>query len=120
MRKTKQRGVIRGLVLRTDRPLDKDEILRQAKLQVPTIGDSTVYRILREMQEDGTALVLTGPGNRLYYESASWPRHHHGFCRTCWRAFCVHVFIDVRAMVPPDFVLEGQELQLYGCCQECR
>ncbi len=119
-RKSKQRDTIRALLLGSERPLDKGEVLREAQAQVPTIGASTIHRVLRELEESQVLRIVVGPGQRRYYESASWPQHHHGFCRLCRRAFCVRAKIDVRAMVPADFVLEGEILYLFGCCRECR
>lgn len=118
-RNSKQRDTIRTLLLGSERPLDSGEVLRQAQARVPTLGLSTVYRVLRELQLREVIRPLIGPGQKLYYEAAESPEHHHSFCRHCQRAFCVRATIDVDAMVPAGFVLERQVLYLFGYCRAC-
>lgn len=118
-RKSKQRDTIRALLLASERPLDSEEVLRQAQARVPTLGKSTVYRVLRELQLGKTIRPLIGPGQKLYYEGAQSPEHYHFFCRRCERAFCVHATIDVHAMVPAGFILEREVLYLFGYCRAC-
>lgn len=118
-RKSKQRDTISALLLASERPLDSDEVLRQAQARVPTLGKSTVYRVLRELQLRQAIRPLIGPDQKLYYESAESREHHHCFCRRCERAFCVHATIDVRDMVPAGFILEREVLYLFGYCRAC-
>lgn len=117
-RKSIQRDTIRSLLLNSNRPLDSEELWRLAKARVPTVGRSTVYRVLRRLEEGKVIQTLIGPGQKLYYEVLQGP-HHHSFCRKCEVAFCVHATLDVAAMVPAGFVLEDQVLFLLGCCSVC-
>jgi len=131
LRKSRQRDSIRALLLASERPLDCDELLAQAQARIPTIGRSTIYRVLRQLTEMAVIEIVIGPGQRLYYEPAGQTRHlyyepagqtrhPHGFCRQCQRAFCVREALEVRHMVPANFILEDELVYLYGQCGMCR
>ncbi|MEL7073154.1 MAG: transcriptional repressor, partial [Planctomycetota bacterium] len=61
-RDTAQQRAIREVCQSTSRPLSIDEILRLAQSDVPSLGQRTVYRIVRRMVEDGLLVPVAVSG----------------------------------------------------------
>lgn len=120
-RQTKQKSAIRVVLSAARRPMSPQEVLEEARRQVPEISMATVYRNLKALVETDELRSVELPGDSPRYElaSAASVHHHHFQCRVCGRVFDLHgCTIDLRAMLPPDFVLERHEITLYGRCGE--
>ena len=122
-RLTKQKTAIRSVLEAARRPLSPQEILDEARRQVPELGIATVYRNLKSMLELDEIHVVELPGDSARYELASVAsvHHHHFQCTVCSRVFDLHACgLDLAAMIPPGFTLERHEITLYGRCAEHR
>lgn len=120
-RTTRQRLAIRRALERLARPLSPQELLDEARQEVPAIGLATVYRAVRALVADGVVLAVELPGEPARYELAGSAHHHHFRCRSCDRVFEVAGCPPgLAALVPAGFELERHELVLYGRCGECR
>lgn len=119
-RKTRQRDAIRSAVSGARRPVGPGEVLQAAQSDVPKLGLATVYRNLRQMQEDGELTAVEVPGQGTLYEPAGLKHHHHFCCRECGKVFDVQGCPgNLDGLVPAGFRLESHELLLYGLCQGC-
>jgi len=123
MRSTRQRDAIREILRESHRPLSPNELLDLAGHRVPTLGIATVYRTIKLLVEEGTAVPVELPGEPARYEhreAASTP-HHFFRCDICGRAFDVGGGADdLQYLVPTGFSLRKHVLVLYGLCAECR
>lgn len=119
-RKTQQRQALRQAIRLAGRPLSPQEILQEAKTQIPSLGIATVYRNIRSLIDEGWLQEVELPGKPNRYEVAGKNHHHHFHCTTCDRVYdvddCPGSFKD---LTPQGFHLEAHELILYGTCRDC-
>lgn len=119
-RSTRQRSAIRAAIDAAQRPLSPQEVLAASQTAVAGLGLATVYRNLKLLVEAGEIQQVTLPGDSARYEPARQAHHHHFQCTRCQRVFDVHHCPgDMAHMAPAGFLVEGHELTLYGCCQDC-
>jgi Fur family ferric uptake transcriptional regulator len=123
MRSTRQRDAIREVLKDTHRPLSPNELLDLASNRVPTLGIATVYRTIKLLVEEGTAIPVELPGEPARYEhreAASTP-HYFFRCDVCGRVYDVDGSVDnLRTLVPGGFALRKHVMVLYGTCKDCR
>ena len=120
-RDTRQRGAIRRVFMRVERPLTPDEVLEYGQRIVPSLGLATVYRNVKALAAEGWLSEVDLPGGGLRYELAERPHHHHFLCRSCHQAFDVHRCPnEVEGLAPEGFEVDGHELILFGRCAACR
>lgn len=121
-RKTRQRDAIRTVMEKAARPLGPEEIHRDAKRLVPSLGLATVYRRLKKLVADADVMPVHLPGQSARYElSVAAARHHHHFhCDTCERVFDVEGCPPgIDQLAPPSFNIKSHEIVLYGTCASC-
>ena len=121
-RSTTQREAIRDALREASGPLLPEEILAAARDACETLGQATVYRALRTLEESGdVAKVIVGDGRPRF--EAKRAHHHHFHCRKCERVFdidgCVSSPASLGKNLPSGFELEGHEVVLFGVCAEC-
>jgi Fur family ferric uptake transcriptional regulator len=120
-RRTRQKIAVLTVLDEAQAPLSPAQIQTRAQHYVPTIGQATVYRILKSLLEREAISTVQLPGESPLYEMAG-KRHHHFFrCRGCEQMYEV-VGCDtlLKRLVPPGFALEAHEVYLLGLCAECR
>ena len=121
LRHTQQRAAIRSALERAGRPLSPQELLAEARREVPEIGQATVYRAIKAMVAEKQAVEVKVPGEPDRYEAAGKHHHHHFLCRACNRMFEMEGCPgNLQKMAPSGFSVEGHELTLYGRCPSCR
>jgi Fur family ferric uptake transcriptional regulator len=119
-RSTRQRTAIRNTLERLARPLSPQEILDEARADVPGLGIATVYRTLKALVELEVLVVVDLPGEPPRYELSGMKHHHHFRCVGCDRVFEVAGCPKgLAGMVPRGFALLHHELVLYGQCVGC-
>ena len=121
-RDTPQQRAIREVCQSASRPLSIDEIFDFAKSEVPSLGQRTVYRIVRRMEQDGILVPVAVSGQADRYELAdiAASHHHHFHCTVCDRMFDVNGCVGkLASLVPKGFTLEDHELTLRGRCESC-
>ncbi|MED5321928.1 MAG: transcriptional repressor [Planctomycetota bacterium] len=121
-RDTAQQRAIREVCQSTSRPLSIDEILRLAQSDVPSLGQRTVYRIVRRMVEDGllVPVAVSGQPDRYEWAEVAASHHHHFHCTVCDRMFDVEGCVGkLASLLPRGFTLEDHELTLRGRCKSC-
>ncbi|MBW7907362.1 MAG: transcriptional repressor [Kiritimatiellae bacterium] len=120
-RNTQQRDAIRKVLQDANRPLSAQELLEAAQRHIPDLGLATIYRTLSSLCSEGYLAPLELPGSAIRYEVAKGEERCHFLCRTCNRMLKLPASPDsfpVRA--PKGFVVERQELTLFGQCADCR
>ncbi len=118
-RRTKQRSAILRVLREEGRPLTPEEILRQGKKEVPSLGMTTVYRSIRAMLDDGVLVGIQYPGQPTRYEVPA-PEHIHFICNRCRQVYDLPLPQEEATLsLPSGFVAEGHELIVYGRCPDC-
>lgn len=85
----------------------------------PTISRSTVYRVLGQMAEEGSACLLGLAGSDSRYDGDTRP-HGHARCRLCG---AIGDISPVPLEEPEDtggFLLEDCRVEYRGLCPRCR
>ena len=120
-RHTQQRTAIRSALDRVGRPLSPQELLAEARREVPDIGQATVYRAIKAMLEERQAVEVKVPGEPARYEASGKGHHHHFLCRACNRLFEMEGCPgNLQKLAPRGYTVEGHELTLYGRCPTCQ
>lgn len=120
LRHTQQRAAIRSALERAGRPLSPQELLAEARREVPEIGQATIYRAIKLLLEEGMAEEVKVPGEPDRYEAAGKHHHHHFLCRACNRMFEMEGCPgNLQKLAPAGYTVEGHELTLYGRCPTC-
>jgi Fur family ferric uptake transcriptional regulator len=84
------------------------------------LGLATVYRNLKRLVADGTAQIITLPGETPRYEISDSAHHHHFQCTTCRRVYDIPGCPgNLRRMAPHGFKVEHHDVTLYGRCSDC-
>jgi Fur family transcriptional regulator, ferric uptake regulator len=117
---TRQKLILGELFNSALRPLTAQEVCRQAKRRLPSLGLATVYRALRQFVSEGAIRVVQIPGVPPHYESAARNHHHFFLCQGCKQLFdlvgCVR---GLTTLVPDGFRVRHHEIVLYGQCADC-
>lgn len=119
-RQTAQRTAIRRVLEEADRPMSPAEVLEAARLIVPQLGLTTVYRTVNSLVETNWLAPVHLPGEATRYECAGKPLHYFFRCRGCGCVFDVPGRqTRLNEVVPPGFVASNHEVFFYGLCKAC-
>ena len=121
-RQTKQMQAIREAFVEAARPLSIDELHELAARDITSLGQRTVYRAVRKLEDAGEIVSVPVPGSADRYElaSAASTHHHHFHCTGCDRYFDIHGCPGgLNKLVPEGFTLEHHDLTLSGLCASC-
>lgn len=119
---SRQREAISQVLATGIGPLTAEEIHARAKPLCPRIGGRTVFRHLHKLVESGSLVKVSFPGQPPRYERPSTNHHPHLVCWGCTQVFdlpCETPEVISRCQVPPGFVVQGEEVVLYGWCPAC-
>lgn len=119
-RNTTQRRAIEKVFRLHDRPLSVAEVLNYGCKFVESLNQSTVYRNLKLLNNQGWLKRISHPSLGTMYERTGKGHHHHFHCRECKRVFelpgCA---LKKEGAVPDGFVVEEHEIYLFGVCPSC-
>ena len=121
-RKSSKRDIVLQVLTDIGRPLSPQEILVAAQGEAPTLGIATVYRNIRQLQDDGLIQPVELPGLALRYELAGKHHHHHFHCNGCGRVYEIEgcpFGEHPHANLPEGFEIEDHSVVVYGHCAEC-
>jgi Fur family ferric uptake transcriptional regulator len=103
--------------------LSPTEVWRQARQTLPGLTETTVYRTLDFLSENGLAWTTRLDKGHLVYEIAG-ARHHHLICRQCGDEMQVdHSLVKkiyARLEAASGYLLSDDHMALYGLCPVCR
>lgn len=121
-RQTQQKEIIRAALCRLGNHPTADMVYDAVHIEHPRISRATVYRVLNQMAENGSALKIsvTDAADRFDHNTF---RHSHAKCRVCGAVVDVpFVKLDLRRIAPmaEGFQITGYSLLLEGVCAECR
>lgn len=119
LRLTRQRMTIAETFFATDGHPTIEDIHQQARKRNPRIGQATVYRTLKLLQDSGLASASRFGGEMTRFESTSDDTHHdHLICTRCGRIveFFNPEIERLQEVVADDlgFTLTDHKQELYG------
>ena len=123
-RATNQRSLLLDILKQADGHLDADELFRRAKLKVPHISLSTVYRNLRLFKELGVITERHFVEEHHHYEVKPKADHHHLICLGCGQVteFDSGQIAKIAKEIglKYDFSVTGSDLHIEGYCPRCK
>jgi len=125
LKSTKQRRLIFEKFIMTQGHVSADGFCNVVKKADPSIGQATVYRMLKLLTESHIARKLEmGDGIGMYELNLGRDHHDHLICEKCFK--CVEFKDDaleelqIRLAGDHGFTLTGHKMFLYGLCAQCR
>ena len=119
-RDTRQRDSIWAVLVDSGRPLSVNELYVFARKKVAGLGIATVYRNLKELQEQGRIARVDLPEKPPRWEVVPESHHHHFLCRTCDRIYEIRDCPeDLMSLLPAGYTLESHDILLHGICSQC-
>lgn len=125
LRDTPQREMILAAFLNFEEHVTAEMLYDIVKKQDPSVGQATVYRMLKLLCEAGLSREVDfGDGVMRYEHSYNHPHHDHLICRTCGKTEeivdTVIEELQKRLAERFGFELTDHEMYLYGICSTCR
>lgn len=125
LRETPQRGLILDEFLKLEDHITAEQLYDIVKKRDRTVGQATVYRVLKLLVEGGLAREVDFGDGVMRYEHHYGHQHHdHLVCRRCGRTVevCDPVIEELqqRLAAQHGFSLLDHEMYLYGLCEKCR
>jgi len=125
LRDTPQRELILDTFLKSEEHISAEDLYDIVKKRDPSIGQATVYRMLKLLAEAGLARELDfGDCIKRYEHNYNHPHHDHLICRKCGKTVeVVEPQIEdfqKRVAEKYGFKLTDHSLYLYGYCANCR
>lgn len=123
LKRSEQREVILDALLRSDRHLSAEDLLRAVKRRHPDVGRTTVYRTLKLLTEAGLARELVIDG-QAHYERGYLREHHDHFICTSCGAILEFTSPDIERLQEEfaarlGFAIEAHRHEIYGRCARC-
>jgi Fe2+ or Zn2+ uptake regulation protein len=122
-RMTSQRLAILHTLRHAGRHLSPREVYRQAKQDLPTLTEPTVYRTLEFLAENGLARPSQTGNGHLVYEIAG-NDHHHLLCRSCGDELEVdHALLEElyrKLESDSGYVRIDSHMTFFGVCPNCQ
>lgn len=125
LRDTPQRELMLDEFLKKEEHTTAAELYDIVKQRDRTIGQATVYRVLKLICEAGLAREVDfGDGVMLYEHHYRHAHHDHLVCQGCGKIVevvdTVIEELQQRLAVQYGFQLTAHEMYLYGLCEKCR
>ena len=118
MASSDHRQSIQELLEKSKGPLSADQI--REILGHRSIGQATVYRLLKQGVEDGSYREVAFPNNPKRYELMTTEHRHYFLCQTCDRAYDVEGCLKyVSKLAPVGFEVHQHDILLHGRCLDC-
>ncbi len=122
-RVTAQRLAVLHVLRHSRVRLSPAEIYERARVTLPGLTETTVYRTLDFLAENGLAWPIRLDKGHLVYELAG-NRHHHLICRRCGSETEIdHAILEstyAKLEAASGYRLFDDHLTLFGLCPECQ
>lgn len=122
-RMTSQRLAILHTLRHAGTHLSPREVYRQAKQELPSLTEPTVYRTLEFLAENGLARPSQKGNGHLMYEIAG-NDHHHIVCRICGDELQVdHALVErlyYKLESDSGYVRIDSHMTFFGVCPRCQ
>lgn len=125
LKMTPQRRLILDTMIKQDDHVSSEELYARVKKKDPSIGQATVYRTLKLLNDSGLVEPLDFADGVTRYEPSYGKEHHdHLICEKCGKNIEI---LDETIENRQDelakehgFTLLRHKMYLYGICADCR
>ncbi len=94
-----------------------EEVYIKARMRMPTISLSTVYRTLKELVNEGKIWEIKVETENFSRYDYPLREHHHFYCKECKKLFDVDVSINGIYDIPHK--IEECRAMFIGICENC-
>ncbi len=123
-RNTRTKESVVSVLKGTNTPLLLDEICKMAKEEVGNIDFSTVYRIVKRLEESGSVARVDLRDRGCRYEWAERSHHHHVVCERCGTVKDIDDkvvgFVSESVFQKTGFLVKKHTVEVLGVCPECQ
>lgn len=124
LRRTRQRTAVLGALARCPDFVSAQELHALLRADGDTVGLTTVYRTLRELERAGLVdVVRDDAGERLYLQRLTREHRHYLICRSCGRSQPVDTEVVEhwadRLSHTTGYTAVEHTLELSGICARC-
>lgn len=124
---TNPRLVVLELLIKENRPLTIDQVL---KLSKGKLAQSTLYRVIGDLRDFGLITEFTTPENTMVIElnSDESKHHHHIFCKECGSITDIELNQQLEEALESEVAkiekyrsisIVSHSLELFGTCSNC-
>ena len=122
-RLTPQRLIILQVLQHSGQHLTPTEVFESACQNLPGLTETTVYRTLEFLSENGFALAAHMGSGKLVYQFAGHA-HHHVICQKCGKELEIeHTQLDTlykSIEIQTGYQLTTSHLTFFGLCPKCK
>ena len=125
LKMTPQRRLILDTLLKQNDHLSSEELYSRVKKRDKSIGQATVYRTLKLLNDSGLIEPLDFADGVTRYESSYGTDHHdHLICEQCGKN--IEILDETIEMRQEElakehgFTLKKHKMYLYGICPDCQ
>lgn len=122
MKYSRQRELVREIVINNPVHLSADKIYSMLHSDNPNISLATIYRNLNQLAKEGIIAKITIPSGSDRFDG-ELEEHYHMICNSCGEIFDSPLeildSIDQKVREATGFLVESHQLILYGVCEKC-
>lgn len=125
LKMTPQRMVILNTFISVRDHVSAEDLYEQVKQADPAIGQATVYRTLKLLENSGLAVAVDfGDGTTRYEPDDGQGHHDHLICEICGKN--VEILdteierLQEEVATQYGFTLSRHKMYLFGLCPDCR
>lgn len=118
---TKQREIIKNIIMISPKHLTAEEIFFEARSSLPKIAFGTVYRNLGLLVKDNEIRKIDECGDIVRYDRNLIP-HEHIVCSCCGRIDDIKE-IDVKSIIDKyvdEYNITGYKFMITHICKDCK
>ena len=121
MKYSKQREIIKRLVLNNEEHPSAHDLYQGIRKDYPHISLATVYRNLNLLAEEGLIRKIENSYGSDRFDFQTMP-HHHMFCKTCGDVYDLNLeeLKYIENQIKQAFGFEVTDFHIEGECQKCK
>ena len=123
LRATPARLTVLDIFEHAQAPIDVSTVVRALEDRQEHVDEVTVFRIINTFCEKGIVKPIHLNENKLRYEYADKPKHHHFICEKCGDITDVEGCMISKAQKQIEQAIGGKvfrhSLEFFGLCKRC-
>lgn len=123
-RKTPTQAAVIQILETFGAPIALGELYQFIKYSLPKTAFSTVFRVVRRLEQEGKVVAINWPERGSRYEWAGLPHHHHFVCEGCGTILDLTdtlIGYDNQYLSrQTGWQIDSHAIELRGRCQDCQ
>lgn len=123
-RNTRTKEAVSQILAAYASPIALNELYEFIKVSLPKTAFSTIFRIVKQLEEEGKIIPVDWRERGSRYEWADLPHHHHIVCQQCQKVVDIDDqtlnYNERKVAEKTGFTINHHSFELEGVCAECR